>query len=425
MSAKTKVINILSHPPGPVIFRYTSPEGYKQNHGDLEYIRLNKFPYWVGFFKQDFHHQQAKDLLKFTSEYEIECWRPYGNTIDKIYQKDVDGILHKIFPSNNLKIPKFLVFQWSRSLYKELLKETKNGNVIIHIHDGHSYFICWLLNKLKGINTPIIYQQYGDCFSIYHYKHTKNIFRYRYLYLYYLQKKAIRKVNNYLSQSHIEISFLVNTLKFNKVSYYNIGEDFNFYTPPKDKNAVKKELGLPTDSQIIIYLGRFYKYRGIHKILKAFNNVKNKFEMPPIMLVIGGYKYEEYYQMAIDFGAIVIERIPIESVKLYLQASDLNIMYLYDELEINFSGFGMAQVQALACGVPILSSGIIHFPGSIEERNQIGLNIESDNDLENKMSLMLSNLNAYKNCREVAKKYFERDITIKSVINQYNSYKFQ
>ena len=136
----------------------------------MEYIKLNKKPYWVGFAKNNHHHYFAQKIKRATNNYQLECWRPYGDIIDKVYEKHVDGILHKVFPSKKKYYYGFGTFMYSELLLKEILTEQKKNNLLIILHDGHSRFATWLLIKLKNLSIPIIYIQRSYSFSRYRYK---------------------------------------------------------------------------------------------------------------------------------------------------------------------------------------------------------------------------------------------------------------
>ena len=57
------------------------------------------------------------NTLKRTDKYKIEYWRPYGSVIDKIYSKNVDGVLHRVFPSKRIRIPRTTGFKKCQLFY--------------------------------------------------------------------------------------------------------------------------------------------------------------------------------------------------------------------------------------------------------------------------------------------------------------------
>ena len=62
---KPKVIHILPHSPGPKsnipnpdINSSTNPEDYEH------FVKTNKFPFWAGFFQNDWHVRVGLETLK-------------------------------------------------------------------------------------------------------------------------------------------------------------------------------------------------------------------------------------------------------------------------------------------------------------------------------------------------------------------------
>jgi glycosyltransferase involved in cell wall biosynthesis len=136
--------------------------------------------------------------------------------------------------------------------------------------------------------------------------------------------------------------------------------------------------------------------------------------------MIGGYKHEDLYNIGLKEGVQMIERIPKGALLKYYQASDFYGQPTLNSTIINFGGFGYAMMEALACGLPVLSQNIIHFPGSTEERNKIGLDMPTKEDLVKNMIYLKDNANNFKECRNISKKYFDIENT---KLVTYNLYK--
>jgi glycosyltransferase involved in cell wall biosynthesis len=86
---------------------------------------------------------------------------------------------------------------------------------------------------------------------------------------------------------------------------------------------------------------------------------------------------------------------------------------------IENGGFGSAMIEALACGLPVISNNIIHYPGTIEERAGIGLDMQTEDDLVKNIIYVKNNLTKFKNCRELAQKYFDINETRKVLAGKY------
>lgn len=409
-----KIIHILNHTPHPIAFKL-SPDEYS-NYGKAEFINIGKNK-WVGFFN-DFHHISAREILKRDNSFVHECWRPYSSFIKRPYEGYFEGIRHRVFPSFQIQIKKIGTLEYSLIMLKELKKEITNNNVILHIHDGHSNFITWLLLKLNRYNVPIIYQHRGGWFSNFEYGFSLNPLKYL---NYFLQKKALASLYFYFSGSQVEYEFLKNVLKMSNCDFLMDGVDFSIFKPSSNKISIRKKLGLPLDKILLLYVGRLYSTKGVDKLIMAYKNIK-KTRNDVMLILVGGYKSDEFYTLANKSGAIIVERIREEKLLEYYQASDIYLMLIMSKLLNYFAGFGSAPIQALACGVPVISPNLIHYPGSISERNKIGLTLDVNIfDIEDKINHMITNYEQYHECREFAKKYFDLNDSIQKIIDKYYS----
>jgi glycosyltransferase involved in cell wall biosynthesis len=420
MIKELKIIHILHHRPNPIHLEIKNPEDYNKYYGHMEYITLNNSPYWVGFFRGDHHHISAFQTLKRTKKYKIECWRPYGDIIDRIYSKEVDGIVHKVFPSKMLIIKHVGRWFWSHDILNELKKEIKKNRILVHLHDGHSTLFTWLVLKLKKENIPIIYQHRSQSFSIFRYKNLpwSRKFRIIHLFNYFRELKAMKYISHYFSGSLVEEYFLKEKIGLENVSFLMDGEDFCFYKP-EEKKGIKKKFGLPVEKKIILYVGRYYRVKRVDLLIKVFKRLIAKNDQIALLLV-GGYEEDEFFQLGKDDGAIMVKRVQKERLKLYYQAADIYVMLITDDKLIKFAGFGSAPIQALASGLPLLSNNIIHFPGTRKERDKIGMTIETEEILEKNIEYMLSNPDRFKDCRRIAKKYFDINVTNKILRDKYD-----
>ncbi|UCH92181.1 MAG: glycosyltransferase [Candidatus Aminicenantes bacterium] len=418
MKKKSKIIHILHHPPNPMIREYKIPENLKNTSYPFEYTMIDTFPYWIGFFRGDHHVKLAREILERTGKYQIECWRPYNNKINKIYSKNVDGILHRVFPSKEIRIPYFGTWLKSKEMLNELKREIKNNNILIHFNDGHSRFITWLILGLKNEKIPIIYQHRSSCFGIFKYKASAKKYNVTNLYVYWKELQALRYITHYFSGSMIEKKYMEEKLKIKNLSYMMDGVDFDFYKPSPDRKNLRKRLELSLNKIIILYVGRFYKDKNVDILIRCFKRIKARNNNIELMLV-GGYKSDQFYQMGKEAGAIIKERTTPDRLLKYYQAVNIYVMPTFDYKVVNFGGFGSAPIEALAAGLPIITNNIIHFPGTRAERDKIGMTMESEEMIEKNINYMLNNLDKFKECRKIAKKYYDINVTMEILLNKY------
>lgn len=403
-----KVIHILAHSPPKWVLCIKDPEIVNETT-PAEFIHLKEPPFWVGFFRGDFHVKIAENILKRTSEFQIECWRPYTG-IKKPYSMEVDGILHRVFPSMEYKIPKFTSGIYSPSLIRALKKEINDNRVLIHFHDGHTNLITSVILHTELEKVPVIYQQRGGWFAIF--KRTKNPYKF---FQFRKQLFALRKIDHYFSGSLVEVNIMFSKWGIKKAAHFNEGIYYDKFIPA-DKGKTKSKLNIPEDRKVLIYIGRFYTLKGVDLILSSYQKLRNEYNLS--LILIGGNKNDEFYEHLIKTDAMVIERTPEDKLIPYIQASNVCLMLPTDEI-IRFGGFGKAPIEALACNVPVISPNLIHFPGTPEERERIGLIPKDKDDVVNCIRTILDNPQKFARCREISRKYFDINKTTDVILNKY------
>jgi glycosyltransferase involved in cell wall biosynthesis len=408
-----KVISILQHTPHEVIKEYTDPKELIKRFPDTKYIELNEPPFWVGFFKLDWHHSWSRYIKKEDPSLEIECWRPYGNSIGTDYSCDVDGIKHRVFPSRSLKIKGLGEFITSLELLNAIRQEISRNKIIIHFYGAHSTFITWLLFKLRPHNTPVVIQQLGGCFEWFNYKTSGNPIK---LLLYFLERQSLKSVDKYLTASKTEEEFLLKRFKRMDSEFFLNGIDFDKFFP-EDKLKAKLAIGVPGESKIILFVGRLNKTKSADTLIRAYNKIREKHD-ETLLFLVGCYREDEYFNMAKTSGATVIERSD-ESIEKYYQAADVYVLPI-DNFEIKeFGGIGIAPLEALACNTPVISYNLKHFNGSIEERNSLGIFIDGSSSLYSVFNKIFNNNFNFPYCRSTAQKYFNIKVNSKKMINIY------
>lgn len=427
MSRRTKIIHLLCHLPHPVIKNYKEPEEYFKNGGSGDYIKIPYEPYWVGFFTKDHHINAANGLINTTNEYEIECWRPYGYGLKDTFSKSIDGVLHRVFPAKQLFIPELGKFIWSKSLYRKLLYEIRHNKVILVVFVGHAWFHIILQLKLKYIKNSFALVNFhlsSGFKKLLHQKLSlvKRLLKFYYLFEHYLDIKSISVSDVYYSGSLIEAEYLHKNYPELRSRYFMGGIDFSKYRvlTANEKYELRNKLGLPCDKNLFIVHGNWRSTDyGYGPLIECYRRIKENGKAVNLqMVMIGGNKAEDLYQKAIHAGVIMIERCSKETFIQYLEAGDFFGKPSLKFGFINFSGFGFSTIEALACGLPILTNNIIHFPGTKSERERIGLNMPTVGEMEKGIINLNDSFTKYYECRTLAKKYFDINKTNKVLLDK-------
>ncbi len=426
MSMK-KIIHIIGRsPPGLHRIPFEMRKAGIPRPLPTHYSKTTKHPYWVGFFEGDFYDRIAQEILKVTNIYDIECWRPY-DVADRVYSKTIQNVKHRIFPSKpprsiGLKRKHIISGEYSPVMIKELKKEIENGDVLLHLHGfpgGHNDVI---LKKLDLKNTPLIVQHRGGTFRFARYPfRTKSLVGrmlaiYNKFYSLNLYKQYLKNVDYFLIDSKYMME-IIEGMGFNNIVSFKEGVDQNIFKRG-EKASVRNKLGLSTEKKIILYIGRLYREKGVDKIINVFTSLKSKLNLE--LVLIGGRESDVLYSLAKESGARVIMRVEREKLIEYYQAADVLIM-ISDPFVERFGGFGSSPLEGLMCGLPLLSTNLIHFKGADEELKQLGEIPQSrdDREIERSVLKILDNPSNYSRCREIAIKHYASDMTIKRTLDIY------
>jgi glycosyltransferase involved in cell wall biosynthesis len=415
---KYKIISILASSPtqDKLIKRFNNIDKYfnhyKNNIGGIDYLDVEEPIKKVFFYHQDFSVMQAKEILKRTDKYNIECWRPYIG-INITYSKIIDGITHKIIPQYKKKDILGRSKLVSKDFDRELKKEIQKGNVLV-IHSYPGSFITKIWLHLKPVNIPVIAIHRGGSLLNFQkkngYKKFTSFIKHRW------ELKCLRDyIDYFLETCKVQANYLEKKGIEKVINLYPNGVDFELFTPTYNKIEIKDKLGLPIDKKIILYVGRFTRVKDVDFLLETYNELKND-RNDIQLLLIGGNIEDEFYDMGVKAGAVMIERLSQEKLVEYQQVADVYLLPIRNNLLINFAGIGSAVIESLACGVPAISDNLIHFEGGEKEINKVGRLLGDKETLKNNINYLLDHPEEFTEVREYAGKYYEKGICTKKLI---------
>lgn len=150
--------------------------------------------------------------------------------------------------------------------------------------------------------------------------------------------------------------------------------------------------------RIILFVGRLRKIKGVEKILQAMPFIIQA--VPDTLLIIAGSAFygsnrktnyvEHLYRLAKEFPDHVrfLEFIPHEQIHVWFKAAEIVLVP-----SIGQEAFGLVNVEAMACGVPVIASNIGGMPEVIEH-GKTGYLVNTKNldaDLANYVIQLLNN----------------------------------
>lgn len=145
-----------------------------------------------------------------------------------------------------------------------------------------------------------------------------------------------------------------------------IGVDLDVFKPDIE---VKKKYYL--------FVGRFRRYKGIFVLLEAWKQMSN----PPSLILAGGGGLIKKARKNIE-----LNKLP---VSIMSDVSDSELIQLYQGAKalilpsiLRSEAYGMVQVEAMACGTPVISSDLPTGVTFINNHNETGLHFATGNSSE-------------------------------------------
>jgi len=353
--------------------------------------------FWEGVL-EGWHSKLSKAIKRFNNKVEIECWQPIA--LSKGFDFVRSGIRYRLFPAVQ---PHFFA-TFSPQLFYALNKElSRNGRVITHVHGDRTLMTYQILEFFARRETNIIIHHHGSRGDF--------IFT-------PIEKRLLKRAKKIYVVSKAKERYLRRLLiKKEKIRVQPMGVDYEFFKPLA-KTQARAKLNINQDKFVILYVGKFYKRKGLVPILQAFKELKRKYDV--CLLLVGGQANDPLYPYIAKLSKrnkeeIIIKfRLPNRRMPLIYSASDVTCWY---NVPI-WAGIGVTVIESLACNTPVISNTLIHFAND-KEIHKVGLIPRSEKHIEECIKEII-NGKARKRCREISQKYYDWKVIVKNILKDYH-----
>ena len=220
-------------------------------------------------------------------------------------------------------------------------------------------------------------------------------------------RNLISSFSGIISVSDINKRYCVEKLRVpeNKIRVFpnTINTDIFFQ---RDKKIMRKKYNFPQEKFIIVFVGHFIERKGPLRVLSALNNLEE--DICAIFIGKGVQKPKGEKVLFVDSVSHAI-------IPELLSTGDVFVLPTLNEGSCN------AIAEAMACGLPIITSNIDAIKEQVDSENSILCNPLNTDEIKNAISLLYNNRflteKMAKKSLEIASKF-----TLKDRANQIKKY---
>jgi len=369
------------------------------------------------------HFRSAKALVKHGG-YKAIAARP-GEGPRTAY-KAIDGVAVVLTSSANLSpSPRIWKWSWMSSALVEFAEEAVKRGFLPYVHEYRALNSELVIRRIAG--HPVILQHHGSLppsrFGLRgplgFVNELSKLRRERYL-------RRIRGAFFVLNER--EKSYLENVLNVDaEVVVRTMAVDFDELKPPSDEERVciRKGTGVNDDAVVLTtYVGVFGEelsgVKGAQHLLRIWRGLRSRFKEKVAMIVSG---VGEPYLSALRRAGVLAHRwLPHSDYVKLVKASDT--YFLPATSAYSYGGIGVAVMEAMAMGVPVVSSTLREFPEP-DRIKDIGVMTEYVDDEEalrefiDALMYVIENRELYKpwTIRELGRKYYSWESFVRDFDN--------
>lgn len=148
-----------------------------------------------------------------------------------------------------------------------------------------------------------------------------------------------------------------------KIRVVPCGVDLNKFHPCNDTDKIERvRKDFETGEEYFLYLGTIEPRKNLERLIEAYAEFVKNTDNPPNLVLAGGkgWLYDSIYAKAEKLGiekkVIFTKYIPSEDINALMCGA---VAFVFPSI---YEGFGMPPLEAMACGVPVLTSGEASLP---------------------------------------------------------------
>ncbi len=159
---------------------------------------------------------------------------------------------------------------------------------------------------------------------------------------------------------------------------------------PPPKNEIKRKFGIK--KEYILSVSSVYKFKNYVNLIKAFKILRDKYNKDYQLVIVGKFIERDYHlqmlktidELCLKRDVFLMDGVAYSETYLLYSGAELYVFPSFSET------FGLTQLEAMACGVPVVTSNTSVMP-EISGDAAIYFNPSNPEDIADKMNQVLSN----------------------------------
>ena len=148
-----------------------------------------------------------------------------------------------------------------------------------------------------------------------------------------------------------------------KIRVVPCGVDCQKFRPCKNPDTIEKvKKSLEIDGDYFLYVGTIEPRKNLNRLIRAYKVFTRHVQNPPKLVLAGGKGWlcDDIFRivekLSLEKLVIFTEYVPAENMSPLMSGA---LAFVFPSL---YEGFGMPPLEAMACGVPVLTSGEASLP---------------------------------------------------------------
>ncbi len=278
---------------------------------------------------------------------------PHANVTSPVRMPELDASVEIYYlPYQTIpELGKYLNSLQARRVLARFLNQHKGRFDLIHAHFAYvAGFAAVSAGRHAGI--PVLVTAYGSDINVYTRHNPRNLAAARFTVWGLRNAAAITALSEDLKKKIAAFG-----IPDHRITVLPPGIRQNIFFPRGEKRPLRRQLQLPENNELFLFVGNLVAVKGIEFLLEAFARRQRSLAKPATLALVGSGVLEQTLKqrakaLGLDSHIVWQEKKAHAEIPLWMSAADFLILPSLSE------GYGLVLLESLACGTPVIASRV-------------------------------------------------------------------